>query len=228
MAVFALVHGAWHGGWAWDPVAGVLTGRGHAVVAPDLPCEDPNAGAVRCAEVVRDALAGEDAAIVVGHSLGGLTIPLIGAVLHVYVCAIVARPGRSLADRGAEPFGPGLAGSVRDDADRSYWPDPAIAAQGLQYPAAHAALATRLRPQARLPSVEPSPLAALPSTPRAYVVCTRDQVVLPGYQRKMAEDELGVRPIELDSGHSPMLECPGALAQVLESLATGRAPAGLR
>ena len=31
---FVLVHGAWHGGWCWGKVAGLLRGRGHTVVTP--------------------------------------------------------------------------------------------------------------------------------------------------------------------------------------------------
>ena len=37
MAGFLLIHGAMHGGWCFDAVAEILRGKGHAVVAPDLP-----------------------------------------------------------------------------------------------------------------------------------------------------------------------------------------------
>jgi pimeloyl-ACP methyl ester carboxylesterase len=33
---FLLVHGAWHGGWAWQPVTDRLRARGHTVFAPTL------------------------------------------------------------------------------------------------------------------------------------------------------------------------------------------------
>jgi pimeloyl-ACP methyl ester carboxylesterase len=32
-----LVHGAWHGGWAWQPVASSLRAAGHRVWAPTCP-----------------------------------------------------------------------------------------------------------------------------------------------------------------------------------------------
>ncbi|MGI9422915.1 MAG: alpha/beta hydrolase, partial [Hyphomicrobiaceae bacterium] len=35
--LFLLIHGAWHGGWAWQAVAERLRMRGHEVQAPDLP-----------------------------------------------------------------------------------------------------------------------------------------------------------------------------------------------
>jgi len=76
---FALVHGAWHGAWAWDALIPELEARGHRVVAPDLPCEDVDAGTAEYAGVVIEALDGSDDAIVVGHSLGGMTIPLVPA-----------------------------------------------------------------------------------------------------------------------------------------------------
>jgi pimeloyl-ACP methyl ester carboxylesterase len=221
-SLFGLVHGAWHGGWAWSLLQAELEGRGHRVVAPDLPCEDVEAGAVEYARVVSRAL-GEDHAIVVGHSLGGVTIPLVPARMHVYLCAYVPLPGRALVDRGSEAFGPGFADSaVRDELGRSYWPDLEAAARDLQYPLQYAALAARLRRQARRPSVEQSPLDRLPSTPSAYIVCASDYAIPPEWQRRIARQELGVSPIELDSGHSPMLSCPGELADVLHRLATGR------
>lgn len=36
MSTFVLVHGAWHGGWCWDGLAGRLRAAGHDVLAPTL------------------------------------------------------------------------------------------------------------------------------------------------------------------------------------------------
>ncbi len=94
MATFAFVHGAWHGGWAWDLVRPELESRGHRVVAPDLPCEDVDAGVEEYAAAVRAALGGDEAAVVVGHSLGGLTSSRsCAARMHVFLCALVGRDG---------------------------------------------------------------------------------------------------------------------------------------
>ena len=103
-------------------------------------------------------------------------------------------------------------GRVRDELGRSYYPDPAVAALELQYPPEHAHLASRLRRQARL---EGDPLAV--ERP-AYVVCARDAVIRPDWQRHLARDVLGVEPLELDAGHSPMLERPSELAAMLDAL----------
>ena len=219
MATFAFVHGAWHGGWAWDLVRAELESRGHRVVAPDLPCEDVDAGVEEYAAVVRAALDGADDAIVVGHSLGGLTIPLVPARRHVFLCAYVPEPGRALLERGADAWGPGFADSaVRDEPERSYWPDLAAAARDLQYPPEAAGLTAKLRRQARKPASEPSPLAALPDAERTFVVCTSDYALPPEFQRRTAREELGVEPVELETGHSPMLTLPGELAALLDAL----------
>lgn len=51
----------------------------------------------------------------------------------------------------------------------------------------------------------------------AYVVCTQDAVIRPEWQRHLARDVLGVEPLELAAGHSPMLERPQELAMLLEA-----------
>jgi len=215
VATFVLVHGAWHGGWCWEPLVEELAARGHAAVAPDLPCDNVDAGASACAEAVGE----HPAAVVVGHSLGGLTIPLVPGRLHVFLAAFVPVPGGKLEadDALAADFG----GTVRDELDRSYWPDEAAAAAYL-YPDLAAATVARafplLRRQARTPCSERSPVEALPATV-AYVTCSRDRIIRPMWQRRVARESLGVEPVELGSGHFPMLERPRALAALLEGLA---------
>jgi len=201
MASFSLVHGAWHGGWCWDPVRAELEARGHVVHTPDLPCEDVAAGVEEYAAAVPTA------DVVVGHSLGGLTIPYVDAHTHVFLTALIG------SAEWTDVFVPGFGeGRVRDELGRSYYPDPAVAATELQYPAEHAHLASRLRRQA------PYAPDRLPVDRPVYVVCRRDAAIGPDWQRHLARDVLGVEPIELDAGHSPMLERPNELAALLDAL----------
>ena len=99
MATFALVHGAGHGAWCWERLIPRLETLGHRALAMDLPCEDRAAGATRYAEVVDRAIGPASDLVVVGHSLGGLTIPLVAdrrpVRRLVYLCALVPEPGRS-------------------------------------------------------------------------------------------------------------------------------------
>lgn len=194
MATYSLVHGAWHGGWAWDLVRAELEQRGHTVHAPDLPCESLGA-------TLEDYAAAVPAAdVVAGHSLGGFVIPLVEARAHVFVCALVG--GLDWNDVFVPGFG---AARRRDELGRSYYPDPAEAARELQYPPGLAHLAARLRRQAPLDGRE------LAVDRAAYVVCANDACIRPEWQRRAP-----YRQVELESGHSPMLECPRALADVLE------------
>jgi pimeloyl-ACP methyl ester carboxylesterase len=202
MASFSLVHGAWHGGWCWDLLRSELEARGHQVHTPDLPCDDVDASVEDYAAAVPPA------DIVVGHSLGGMTIPRVPARLHVFLTGLVAGTGWDSV------FAPGFGEArIRDELGRSYYPDPADAARELQYPRELAALARRLRRQAPY-----DPPAAEPAGSRAYIVCSRDTGIRPEWQRHLARDVLGVEPVELESGHSPMLERPTELAELLDAL----------
>jgi pimeloyl-ACP methyl ester carboxylesterase len=166
-----------------------------------------------------DGLDGE--VVVVGHSLAGLAIPLVALARPVrqlvFVCALLPQPGLSLREQEGvfvDDFG---AAVVRDELDRSYWPE-GTAEEGL-YPDCPSELASwaaaRLRCQARLPSLETTPLETWPEVESTYVLGARDHCVDPAWSRHAARERLGVQPIELDAGHSPFLTCPGELADLL-------------
>ena len=37
MAIFLMIHGAWHGGWCFEPLRPSLEHRGHTLLAPTFP-----------------------------------------------------------------------------------------------------------------------------------------------------------------------------------------------
>lgn len=198
MATYSLVHGAWHGGWAWDLVRAELESRGHTVNAPDLPCEDVEATLEDYAAFVPPA------DVAVGHSLGGVVIPLVDARVHVFLCAVL---GEVDWDDALVPgFGDGTR--IRDELGRSYYPDPADGARDLQYPPELAHLAEKLRRQAPLNGRDVQVEHGM------YIACANDACVRPEYQRRAP-----YRQVEIDAGHSPMLECPLVLADILEHAA---------
>jgi pimeloyl-ACP methyl ester carboxylesterase len=229
VTTFALVHGAWHGAWCFERLAPALQALGHRVVAVDLPSDDAAATFDTYADVVVAALEAEaDEPVVVGHSLAGLTIPLVAARRPVrrlvYLCALVPVPGRSFieqrGDIDPDMLQPDyLAGMSEPDAQgRRRWIDEEIARKILyedcDVGAASAAI-ERLRPQAQTPYDAPCLLDALPQTPSTCIVCGEDRLVNPDWSRRIAHERLGADLIELPGSHSPFLSRPDELAAVL-------------
>ncbi len=229
MAVFVLIHGAWHGAWCWANVAAELEAIGQRSTAVELPCADPDATFSTYAEVVSDALDDEpDDVTLVAHSMGGMSAPLVAAMRPVsqiaMVCAVIPEPGRSYYQRleaGEDMHPPELGpGMTRDDLGRSVWVDERAAIRDLyadcDSDTAHAA-ARRLRPQPVAPYREPCPLASLPSVRYRYLLCREDRIVASAWARNAASAQLGVEPTEWDGSHSPMLAHPKRLARWLAS-----------
>lgn len=108
---FVLISGAWHGGWAWRPVAQHLRAEGHRVLTPTLPGLADGDDPTRCSladvvDFVVGLVEGQDLSDVtlVGHSWGGYPItgaaPRLAARLRelVYWSAFVPAEGASLMD----------------------------------------------------------------------------------------------------------------------------------
>jgi pimeloyl-ACP methyl ester carboxylesterase len=229
---FALVHGAWAGSWCWEPLVPDLEARGDRVVAIDLPCDDATATFETYADIVLLALdtCETDDVVLVGHSLGGLTIPLVAARRPVqrlvYLCAFVPMPGRSFAEQlDAEPdtlLSEYLTGmSEVDDQGRTRWVDRDIARSVLwadcEEDEASAAF-DRLRPQASTPFAAACPLKELPAVPSTYVVCSEDRIANPARGRKVARERLGTDLLDLPGSHCPFLSRPRQLAALLHEL----------
>ena len=88
MDTYVLIHGGGGGAWIWNLLAGELRARGHDVVAVDLPIEDDSAGLNEYAETVVGAIGDRTDLVVVAHSLGAFTGPLVCA--RVPVAMLVA------------------------------------------------------------------------------------------------------------------------------------------
>ncbi len=100
-------------------------------IAVDLPSEDPDAGLDDYAETVRASLDGvTEPVIVMGHSLGGLVIPLVAQLRPVaglaFVCAALPFPGESLSGTIAEDRASGSA-DLLDEGARVHRTPPDLA-----------------------------------------------------------------------------------------------------
>ena len=89
MAQFVLVHGAWHGSWCFERLRHELEGRGHDVVALDLPCEEVGVTHASYAELIGP----RPEAVVVAHSLAAQSVALVEARTRVYLGGLLPVDG---------------------------------------------------------------------------------------------------------------------------------------
>lgn len=228
MTALVLVHGSYHGAWCWDRLAPELERLGHTVTAVDLPISDPEAGASKYADAIEAPVDWSEPPVIIGHSTGGLTIPIVAARRPVrqlvFLAAMLPKPGVSANDqRAAEPIdGAGPSGSAEwtdlgDDvwlvgektATEMFFPDAA--------PVDAAWAASKLRPQSYRPMNEITPLTKWPDVPLAYIVCRDDRAVNPDWARRAARERLGIEPVEIDGSHSPFLTRPMELAALIDA-----------
>jgi pimeloyl-ACP methyl ester carboxylesterase len=219
---YVLIHGAGDSGAAWDLVADRLRSRGHVVVAVDLPSEDASAGLAEYTESVVRAVGEDDARgelVVVGHSLGGFTAPLVadrlGADLLVLASAMVPSPGETggewWSNSGhADAFRAHNEGRDTDDELELYLHD-------VPRELAERVLANG-RGQAERPLLDPWPLAAWPGVPTRFVLFRDDRFFPADWTRRMVRERLGIEPDEIDGGHCAYLSRPDELVDRLEDL----------
>ena len=166
VATFALIHGGGGSAWDWHLVAPALREPGHDAVAVDLPSEDESAGWEEYADAAVRAIGDRRGIVVVGHSLGGFTAPLVCSRmpvnLLVLVAAMIPSSGELFADWWAN------AGYEESGYEDVFYHDvpPELAAEARR----------RERNETSRALQEPWPLEAWPETPTRYLLCRNDRM----------------------------------------------------
>jgi thioesterase domain-containing protein len=222
MSAFVVIHGGGDVGWSWHLVAAELRARGHEVFAPDLPADDDALTLDDYADAVVGLVGTRPDLVVVGHSFGAFTAPLVAerlsATLLVLVAGMIPTPGEPpeawwadsgyLAAAAAQAARDGgLTGN--DDPYVSFYHDVprALADEALRQERAHPSQAAMETPW---------PLAAWPAVPTRFVLFTDDRFFPAAFLRELARDRLGVTADELPGGHCAMLSRPVELAALLD------------
>lgn len=211
MATYVLIHGAGDVAWSWHLLAAELSDRGHDIVAVDLPCDDDSAGLAAYVDTVVDAIGGRTDLVVVAHSFGGFTGPLVCARvpvdLLVLLSAMVPVPGEAPGDWWANT---GYEGGADSDPVATFLHDvpPELAAEVM----------ARGRDQSAAPMGEPWPLDTWPDVPTRFVLCQDDRFFPPQFVRPMVRERLGITPDEIRGSHGVALSRPRELADLLEKL----------
>ncbi len=220
MTAFVLIPGGGTDPWYWHLTAAELRAGGHDTVAVDLPCDDDSAGLAEYADAVVDAVGDRTDLVLVAHSLGGFTAPLVcdrlPVGLVVLVSAMVPAPGESPGEWW------GNTGHRQLDPDEDVFAaflngvPPDLAAEAIR----------RDRDQSATPFERPWPLEKWPDVPTRFLLCRDDRFFPPDFMRRVVRDRLGVVPDEIGGGHCVMLSHPEELAaRLIACLPDRRIPA---
>jgi pimeloyl-ACP methyl ester carboxylesterase len=238
---YVLVHGGGFGASCWDLLVPLLEGP---VVAVDLPGRGgrPADLATVTLEDFASAVVEEIEAadlhdvVLVGHSLGGVTLPRVMArvperLRHVaFVSCCVPPPGGTVADAlaGLSPAAAEVAARLGDAvmADDGHLHQDLAAAMfcnDMDQALTRQTL-DRLTSEAAGVLTEPVDLAGLRQpVPRTYVRLLHDAAIEPAAQDRMigtlrATADVEVDVVDLDVAHMAMLSAPERLAALLGSL----------
>ncbi len=229
---FLLITGAWHGGWAWRPVAQRLRAAGCRVLTPTLPGlqdgDDPTAHSLADAiDFVADLAKQQDLRDVtlVGHSWGGYVVagaaPKMASRLRkaVFWSAFVPAEGRPLYDEVPPAYQELFAQLARASGNNSItlpfevWQSAFIndASEDVQ----------RLTHELMVPqpfqyftqTVAPLDAQAL-GIPVSYVLSSDDIALPPGeYGWHRFAERLGVSPLMTPGSHEACFTQPAGLAE---------------
>ncbi|MEW2490934.1 alpha/beta hydrolase [Streptomyces sp. NPDC048411] len=223
MTEYVFISGAGSDSWYWHLLADELRTRGHRVATPELPCDDDAAGLPEYADTVAAAIGDRTGTVLVAHSFGGFTAPLVClrapverlVLLTAMIPQLGEAPGTWWANTGYEQARreqDERDGRDPDDEDALFFHDvpPALAAQAREHS----------RRQSETPFAAPWPLSAWPSTPTAFLLCRDDRLLPAAFMRRVVAERLGIVPDEIDGGHMVALARPRQLADRLEAYAT--------
>ncbi len=235
MSTFVLVHGAFHGAWCWYKVIAALEAKGHRTIAPDLPGHGLDRTPMeectldRYVTTVVAAIEAEgEPVVLVGHSLGGLTVTQVAEQVPdrvrsvVYLTAMLAVDGQSGSDLNLITEDSPLAQYVKlGELAMTFRADGLRETFYHQCPPEDVALATLLAsPEANVITETPMRTTAshYGQVPRVYIECTDDQAIPIAKQREWYGAVPCQRVITMETDHSPFFSAPVDLAAHLESI----------
>jgi pimeloyl-ACP methyl ester carboxylesterase len=226
---FVLVHGAWHGGWCWQRVAGQLRSAGHSVFTPTLTGLGERSHLLRAGIELKTHIADVvnvmtwerlDDVVLCGHSYGGFIISGVAEQMAsairsiVFLDAFVPRNGEAVLDL----TGPAVQEGVRAALQRGDIAIPPRPAEAFGVNAADRGWVDSL--------CGPQPIATFTDT--IALTGARDRIARkayiraksyanPGFDRALAaaQSDASWRTYEVPCGHDVMVDMPERLTEIL-------------
>lgn len=240
MIRFVLVHGSWHHGALWKPVADHLGALGHEVHTPTIAGH--GAGADKavdhddCVASIIDSLVEADLrdVVLLGHSFGGTVIARVAEEIPdrlrrlVFWNAFVPLPGNSLLDEVPPHYRDLFGQMAAASGDNTVMlPFPIWREAFIQDADAELAERTyaQLSPEPFQPFADKLDLSRFYALelPRSYINATEDTALPPGewgWHPRMSS-RLGMyRLVQLPGSHEVMFTAPQRLADAI--VAAGR------
>ena len=245
---FVLIHGTWHGGWAWREVVESLSQKGHRAHAPTLAGHGPG---VTCSGITHEDCVnsvvsyiernGLEQIDLVGHSFGGTVVQKVAEQLTdriartIFLDALILEHNQCVFDIlpavFLESLSPGNgAGQVEASPDdESRLPPPPWETWRDNFmqdaPEVAARLAwERLTPEPSQVNLDKLDLRRFNSlaVPKSFIYCRQDKAMPTGYFHPGMSSRLGsFKLVRMDGGHEVMFSRPGELAEKLIEAASG-------
>ncbi len=231
---FVLIHGTWHGGWAWQGVIRHLEARGHRAYAPTLAGHGPGDERIGithqdCVDSVVSYIRQHDLqdVILVGHSFGGTVISKVAEYVPsrikrlIFVDAFVLEDGQSVYDNLPSFLIELLDRLAQASSDNTtllpweVWRDHFI--QDASEEVAQV-LWEQLAPSPNQPNVEKLDLKTFYSLdiPKGYIASRQDLTLPPGSFHPQMSSRLGTfKSLEMDGSHEVLFTRPAELADKL-------------
>jgi pimeloyl-ACP methyl ester carboxylesterase len=226
-----LIHGAGHTSGIWRGTQSLLARPSLAVDLPGRAGKGGDLASLTVADAARSVAADiraytRDDVVLVGHSVAGTLLPSIasyfpGRVRHLVFVAGISAPEGQLP---AEIFAPGQSGIMAAHLAKLRAKTAGMRLEDLDKKQAHSLDSLNL-------SCEPMQWADLSeAVPRTFVRCLRDPIQSRDVQSRLVVSCGAQSVIDIDTGHTPAVEAPGAMASIIGNVVDQRSfrssPAG--
>jgi pimeloyl-ACP methyl ester carboxylesterase len=216
---FILIPGAGGMAWYWHRVVPLLETAGFEALAVDLPGDDERATLKDYADIVIRAIGSRPSVILVGHSLGAFTVPLVcdrsSVRALVFIDAMIPQPGETAGawwdNTGAIEARVAAAkinGYGTDFDLGTYFLHDVPEAVLREGPSAQ-------REQSRAIFAQACSFSRWPNIPTRVIASADDRFFPLEFQRRVARERLGVEVEVIPGGHLVALSRPTELADSL-------------